>query len=633
MLQMSDQPTILLVDDSNENLELLTSMLRKVNVQIIAAFSGMDALRQASGIELALAIVDVRMPVMSGYELAAKLNERRVENKVPVIFLTANHHNQEDELKGYSSGAVDYIIKPFSRQILLSKVSVFLDLFRQRQTIIRNAELLNKSLNDLASAHKLLKEREQKQLKEQLFNKALLESIPGIYYLYSYPELKLAGWNKQHETVFGYEADEMLGASILQWHLPENVERIRRSIDISDPQYQTTIEAPMVTKDGRSIPFLLTAVEFESAGQQYLMGVGINVSEQKQAEQALIHSKSVLTKAQQIAKVGSWEYDYKTDKMICSDETFRIFGYQPGEIEPTLQVFYGMVHPEDYQILMDRIEDVKHFHVPLDIDLRILYSNGEQGFIHEQAEMTFDDEGVPWKWVGTVHDITQRKKIEEELQKSLEQQQQLSKHIEEVRENERLSISRELHDDLGQALTAVKIDLEIIRQQTTDEVSKEKLLNVKSLVGNTIRSVQRITSQLRPEIIDDLGLEAAIDWYTKDFSQRYEIEVFLDIESGILISKDEALPLFRILQESLTNIARHAKATHIEISLKLQGDSIQFMVTDNGVGISEEEINSKKSFGIMSMKERTASLGGTFSISRSAEFGSKILILFPMNKE
>ena len=629
---MSDQPTILIVDDSNENLELLTAMLRKINVQIIAALSGMEALRQTAGIELALAIVDVRMPVMTGYELAVKLNEHRAENKVPVIFLTANHHNQEDELKGYSSGAVDYIIKPFSRQILLSKVSVFLDLFRQRQTIIRNAELLNKSLNDLGRANRLLKEREQKQLKEQLFNKALLESIPGIYYLYSLPELKLSGWNKQHETIFGYEASEMQNASILQWHLPENVERIRRSIDISDAQYQTTIEAPMLTKEGRSIPFLLTAVKFESEGQQYLMGVGINVSEQKQAEQELIHSKSVLTKAQQIAKVGSWEYDYKTDKMNCSDETFRIFGYQPGEIEPTLNVFYGMVHPEDYQILMARIEDVKNFYVPLDIDLRILYSNGEQGFIHEQAEMTFDDEGLPWKWVGTVHDITQRKKIEEELQKSLEQQQQLSKHIEEVRENERLSISRELHDDLGQALTAVKIDLEIIRKQTVDEAAKEKLLNVKSLVGNTIRSVQRITSQLRPEIIDDLGLEAAIDWYTKDFSQRYGIDIFLDIESGILISKDDALPLFRIMQESLTNIARHAHATHIEISLRYQGDSIQFMVTDNGVGISEEEINSKKSFGIMSMKERTASLGGTFSISRSAEFGSKILILFPMNK-
>jgi len=152
-------------------------------------------------------------------------------------------------------------------------------------------------------------------------------------------------------------------------------------------------------------------------------------------------------------------------------------------------------------------------------------------------------------------------------------------------------------------------------------------------VGNTIKSVQRITSQLRPEIIDDLGLEAAIDWYTKEFSKRYGIEVFLDIDSEIPISKDKSLPLFRIVQESLTNIARHARAKHVEILLNKQGDVIQLVVADNGVGITEDEINSKKSFGIMSMSERTASLGGSFEISRGNDFGSKILVTFPINKD
>jgi PAS domain S-box-containing protein len=362
------------------------------------------------------------------------------------------------------------------------------------------------------------------------------------------------------------------------------------------------------------------------------MGVGVNVSERKQAEQALRNSESILTKAQQIAHVGSWEYDYKSDRMKCSDETFRIFGFQPGELELSLDMFYNMVYRDDYQSLMDRIEDVRTLHVPLNIDLRILYPNGEQRFIHEQAEMTFDTAGMPDKWIGTVQDITHRKKIEEELQRSLEQQQQLSKHIEEARENERLSISRELHDDLGQALTAVKIDLEIIKQHTPDKTVKEKLEIVKALVGNTIQTVQRITSQLRPEIIDDLGLESAIEWYTKEYAKRYGIEVFLDIEKGTPISNDDSLPLFRIMQESLTNIARHAGANHIEISLNQQGDFINFVVSDNGVGITEDEINSKKSFGIMSMKERVASLGGTFEISRGNDFGSIIIIFFPINK-
>ena len=291
------QPTILIVDDNIENLDLLAFVLKKINVKIIRAVSGQDALNKSYEIELALAIVDVRMPGMSGYELAVKLNEKREENKVPVIFLTANHFNQEDELKGYSSGAVDYITKPFSQQILLSKVDVFLDLFRQKQIILKNAELLSKSHEDLAQANELLKEREQKYLKEQLFNKALLDSIPGIFYLYTYPELRMVTWNKQHETLFGFMPEEMEGRHVLEWHLPDNHNAVLNSLDGFMDTGQARIETNILAKDGHSIPFLLTAVKFENQGQNYLIGVGIEISERKQAEQAVRDSESILKKA------------------------------------------------------------------------------------------------------------------------------------------------------------------------------------------------------------------------------------------------------------------------------------------------------------------------------------------------
>jgi PAS domain S-box-containing protein len=511
MSELNFLPTLLIVDDKIENLNLLWSVLKKIKVNIIKALSGEEALTKTSGIDLALAIVDVRMPVMSGFELAVKLNENRLENKVPVIFLTANYVDQEEELKGYSSGAVDYLIKPFSTPILMSKVAVFLDLFRQKQLLQNNAALLSKTIESLAKANAQLAE-----------------------------------------------------------------------------------------------------------------------SEHKLAEEASRTGKTILAKAQQIAHMGSWEFDYESERMKCSDETYRIFGYQPGEIEPTLELFYSMVHPEDYPLLIQGIEDVKTKHIPLNLDMRIMLPNGNQRYIHEQAEMTFDANNVPVKWIGTVHDITQRKEIEEELQKSLERLHQLSKHIEQAREDERLNIARELHDDLGQALTAVKIDLELIKQQSSESITKAKLEDVKSLVGNTIRTVQRITSQLRPEIIDDLGLEAAIEWYTREFSKRYGMEVFLNIEDEIPISSDDALPLFRIMQESLTNIARHSGATHIEILLKQYDDQVQFEVADNGVGITGEQINAKKSFGIMSMKERAESLGGSFEIKNRENQGSKIMITFPI---
>lgn len=632
MLNINYQPTILIVDDNQVNLDLLTIALNKLNAKLVCAISGADALIKINGATLALAIIDVLMPEMTGYELAVRLNDGRANNKVPIIFLTAIHFDPKEVLKGYSSGAVDYIIKPFSDQILLSKVTVFLDLFNQKHIISRNAEQLKEALEKLTKANKRLKAHEQKQERERLFNKALLKSIPGIYYLYTYPELKLVDWNEQFESILGYDANKMKGSSIFDLFLFEDKEFIRETTYNTSEHNQTSNEASLKTKDGRIIPFLLSSVKFESENQPYVLGIGTNISEHKKADEALRHNESILTKAQQIAKVGSWEYDYKSDRMKCSDETFRIFGYKPGEVEPTFDFFFSMVHKDDFPILMDRIYDARKFYVPLNIDLRILYPNGEQRFIHEQAEMTFDLDGAPDKWIGTVHDITQRKRTEEELQKSLERLHELSKHVEQARENERLSIARELHDDLGQALTAVKIDLEIIKRNTSDSIVKEKLQDVKVLVGDTIRTVQRITSQLRPEIIDDLGLEAAVNWYTEEFSLRYGIGVFLDIESGISISNDDALPIFRIMQESLTNIARHADATHIEIVLRQQGGFIQFEVSDNGVGITEDQIKSKKSFGIMSMKERTASLGGTFNISRRVKSGSKIAISFPVNK-
>ncbi len=504
MKHINDQPTILLVDDNKANLSLLNVVLKHINVNLISAFSGAEALRITIGVELALAIVDVRMPGMTGYETAVKLNKDRLENKVPVIFLTANHSDHDEVLKGYDSGAVDYIVKPFSRQILLSKVSVFLDLFNQKQTIRRNTALLNDSYKALSIANERLEKREQKSLKQQLFNKALLDSIPGIYYLYTLPELKMVGWNKQHETIFGYEAKEMQGRSVFDWHAPENKGMVLESLKNFDYSDQITLETKLLAKDGRAIPFLLTAVKFESEGQQYLIGVGTNITEQKKAEQALRQSESTLTKAQQIAHVGSWEYIYATDVMICSDETLRIFGYPPGGVKPSLDLFFNMTHPDDFLLLREKIVSVLELHVPLSIDMRIILENGEERFIHEQAELTYDDKGEIVKLVGTVHDITQQKKIEEEQKKSLEQLKQLSEHIEQAREDERLNLSRELHDDLGQALTAVKIDLEIIKQQSSDTVVKQKLDNVKALVGNSIKSVQRITSQLRPEIIDDL---------------------------------------------------------------------------------------------------------------------------------
>lgn len=629
---MKQLPNLLIVDDTWENLVYLEALTRKIKVNLIKAGSGIEALEKARGIDIALAILDVSMPGMNGFELAIKLNAARSGDKIPVIFLTANQINETQEFKGYISGAADFISKPINNKILLCKIEVFLDLFEQKQAIIRYVALLKKTADKLSRTNKALKKREEKLNQEQLFTKALLDSIPGIFYLYTYPELKMVTWNKQHETLFGYDASEMKGRHALDWHLPETREVVSRSLDSFIQMGQSSIETPLIAKDGHEIPFILTAVKFESRGQNYLIGIGTDVTGRKIAEKSLQQSETTLTKAQQIAHMGSWELELATNELQWSDETFRIFGYAPGSVSPSLELFFRNIHPQDISYVHKSIKGTRDSGTPYCLDHRIVLSDGTERIVHEQAEVMNDDAGRPMRWRGIVQDITERKKTEEELKSSLGQLQLLTQYIEQVRENERVAISRELHDDLGQALTAVKIDLGIIRQSISDNDAGLRLNKVAALVGETIKTVQRLTSQLRPEIIDDLGLGPAIEWYTNEFAQRIGVEVFLDIDPVITISPNISLIIFRIMQESLTNIARHSRATRVDIALGKKDDFITFRVLDNGIGITEKQRIAKNAFGLISMKERAASLKGTFEIASKNGKGTLITLSIPILK-
>ncbi|MEI8203226.1 MAG: PAS domain S-box protein [Bacteroidota bacterium] len=225
-----------------------------------------------------------------------------------------------------------------------------------------------------------------------------------------------------------------------------------------------------------------------------------------------------------------------------------------------------------------------------------------------------------------------RNLAEVELKNSYEKLRLLTQHVEEVREEERIAISRELHDDLGQSLTAVKMDLGIIKNHATDEETALKIAKVSNLIGDTIRTVQKLTAQLRPQIIEDLGIEAAIESYTNEFAHRTGAEVILKLNLDKTIAFDVSFVVYRILQESLTNIARHAKATRVEIKLNQTVEGFYLMVVDNGIGITLDKINAKDSFGIISMKERTASLGGTFEIGSGEKFGTVLKFFLPLHK-
>ena len=293
--------------------------------------------------------------------------------------------------------------------------------------------------------------------------------------------------------------------------------------------------------------------------------------------------------------------------------------------------FSSITYGNDKEKVIRNIRDTLSESNSFEVEYRILSAQNEIKWIWGRGKGVYDGENIV-ALEGFLSDITERKQIEHELKSSLKQLHQVAHHIEEVREKERLSISRELHDDLGQALTAVKIDLTAIKQNVNDMATVLLINRASALVSDTIKKVQSLTSQLRPQIIDDLGLETAIEWYTKEFEQRSRIAIILDLNCDAKISSDDSLIIFRIMQEALTNVARYSGANTVRIMLGKKGRNIIFSISDNGIGITEDKMNSSKSFGIIGMKERAASLGGTLKIYRDDNRYTVVSLIIPLKK-
>jgi len=435
--------------------------------------------------------------------------------------------------------------------------------------------------------------------------------------------------NQAFSAMFGYSQEEALGKTAVELGImsAETMSVLKKKIDGQD--MVLNLETKLKARNGDVKDVLMSSENIKLQDSTHRFTVVHDVTERNKFNEALKKNESLLAEAQQIAHIGSWELNEETKELIWSKEVFRIFGYEPNAFIPSNEIFIQLVHPEDVDRVENAIKDARNSKASYSIDHRIILPDGNVKIVHENAKIYYNTAGVALKWIGTVQDITERKMNEEKLQNAIEQQQNLISHIEKVRENERVAISRELHDDLGQALTAVKIDLAIIRNTFTDIELANKINKVSALVSDTIKTVQRLTSQLRPEIISDLGLKAAIEWYTKEFAQRTSIEIRMEMDSLINLPDEFSLHIFRILQESLTNSARHAKATVIEIKLIQSDQAIHFTISDNGSGIATKKIKSSKSFGIISMQERTSFLGGTFEIRKKAEGGTLIKLVIP----
>ncbi len=234
---------------------------------------------------------------------------------------------------------------------------------------------------------------------------------------------------------------------------------------------------------------------------------------------------------------------------------------------------------------------------------------------------------------GSIVDITVRKKVAEEIAANSELMRELYSYSQNIREEERTYIAREIHDELGQQLTGLKMDLSWInrRLKTSDELINEKLTSTIGLIDNTIKSVRKIATELRPSILDDLGLVAALEWQGDEFGKRAGTKVnFRSNLNETLVLPGVTTAMFRIYQELLTNIARHADATIVNTSIYINNNKLYLSVEDNGIGFDINDSVRKKTLGLRGIQERTNLIGGAYEIKSKPGEGTFVLISVPL---
>lgn len=238
--------------------------------------------------------------------------------------------------------------------------------------------------------------------------------------------------------------------------------------------------------------------------------------------------------------------------------------------------------------------------------------------------------------IGMGIDISEKVKAEQDVKNSYDQLRALASHLQDIREEERTAIAREIHDELGQQLTGLKMDVAWLNKKIgkNDDDITQKISSTLQLIDETVKTVRRIATELRPSILDDLGLVAAIEWHSNEFEKRFGIETTFTTElSALNLEAEVSTALFRIYQESLTNVLRHAEATKVYSSLFIKEDNLILEITDNGRGFDTSTLGNEKTLGILGMRERTIIIGGSYEIKSSPGSGTSITVSVPFNND
>lgn len=442
--------------------------------------------------------------------------------------------------------------------------------------------------------------------------------------------------NRAAERITGYTREEALRLNAADIVAPEYLEKGRQMISAKlAGDKETVYDLELITKDGRRVALEINSrLIYQDGIPSGIQGIARDITERKRAEEKLRQSESQLVEAQRLAGLGSWNWDIRNNSITWSEELYRMYGVDPNEFTPALDEFMKFVHPEDTDFVARELDTAVKSLGGLNYQFRIVRRDGQVRILHSRGKVVADEHGLPLRMYGAAQDVTERVLAADQLKRSNEELRALSARLQSVREEESLRIAREIHDELGGAMTGLKMDLAWLNKRirdASDESLKQKIASMNEMIDDTIRTIRHISSELRPSILDDFGLAATIEWQAREFEARTEIKCRItSLAEDVPLDEARATALFRIFQEILTNVMRHAHATVVEVSMEEQDGELILRVKDNGVGIRETDVADTSSLGLLGMRERALVFGGQIGIEGSEGEGTTVTVRIPL---
>ncbi len=452
---------------------------------------------------------------------------------------------------------------------------------------------------------------------------------------------KILYGNRRTAVLHGYnDISEMIGMSVFELMKGENEVISRNSLQAVKDKGFASGEIYFARKDGSEFPaeFYSSMLNDESDRPIGFISIINDISEKKKAQQEVLESRERLSSILNTAM----------DAIVTTDESRKIVLFNKSAEKLFKCSESAALGSDVNKFIPERFQKIHNRHVEKFSQTAETFSSMLSG--SSPVAITLDGEEIPVEtsvskteiggmkfYTVILRDITERIRYETDLKDSNSKLHHLASHLQNIREEERMLISRDIHDQVGQELTALKMDMvmlskELERNGAPSDGKKviEELRSMADLTDKSIKWIRNLSTELRPDVLDRLGLFEAVEWHCKEFEKRSGIGCKVRLNGNDSdLSKEHSVVFFRILQESLTNVLRHSGASGVEVNMTESGDDFTLMVKDNGKGITEERLEGTASLGLIGMKERAYMLGGAVEVCGNEGKGAIIKAVIP----